>query len=718
MGLSLDLGALVVGDLVILTVGALAWRRNYHSGAAQSFFGASLTFAYWLTINYFSVQLYSLGLASWLTHLTYMGGLWAMLVACYFCYRFPVERQPGKGTHAIFLGVLVIGSVFSYSRLVVDHISYHGQQLVISPGPAYVVYGLLLTGVALAAMVALRHNYAQADLAQRNQTRYAAFGVGLGAFFAIFFNVVLVLFNPAWGSPLVNVLITLLIVLFLGYGLIRHRYTDVHRLTAWLFTFVGCFALLAGALLVVNLELINTYRHSAVAQRTGILIAATILIFMIQPIRRQLKLLGDRLLDVGWYDSQALLNTVGTMLAGELHLTPLLDNSLHYLGTELRVTGGELLALEVGTTKISRRALFGRWKHRAHAIEAAVLTGSEEIIIFDELPSNHPLLNTLRYHGVGICVPLRTRGHTVGYLLLGFKQRGDIFSEKDIAVLRIVASQLAVAIVSAQAFEQINQFNNTLQAEISAATVNLRTAHEKLQLDDRLKTEFIILTSHNLRTPLSVVKGYTSLLEETELNEQQRTLLASLKGGTDRLSQFTEDLLAIDSIVAGKPLVLEPVSAAAILLPLAKEGQDLAQAKQLEFKTDLQLQDVMIDANDIRLSGAIRNLLDNACKFTATGQISLSASFEDDKLKIIVADTGIGIAGDELPNLFARFHRATDTMHYEYDGEGIGLYLTNLVIKQHEGDITVRSRLGHGSTFIITLPARLEATASTPDPAA
>jgi two-component system phosphate regulon sensor histidine kinase PhoR len=107
----------------------------------------------------------------------------------------------------------------------------------------------------------------------------------------------------------------------------------------------------------------------------------------------------------------------------------------------------------------------------------------------------------------------------------------------------------------------------------------------------------------------------------------------------------------------------------------------------------------------VHLRSAIYNLLDNALKFTAEqGQIELSLAHVADAIQIVTKDNGVGIAPEEINKLFTKFHRGTSTLNYNYEGTGIGLYLTKLIITEHGGTIAVQSELGKGSTFTITLP--------------
>lgn len=702
MVLSLDLIALSGGNIAMMAVGALVWKRNPASSSARSFFIATVAFSIWLTFNYLSIQPFSQEVADFMMRMSYTSGVWLMVIAWYFCYQFPHDRRPKLWLRLTAALTFIIGSIFSYSSLNIAGVRVEGSTVFMEPGTFYIVYGILLGGLAAACLVSLWRNYSKSGLLQRNQIRYVAFGVALSSAISITFNVVLVpILGTSWGSVTANVLVILPLVTFLGYALIRHRYTEIHRMLSWLTTYIISLLILTGWLWMAETTLPQIYPDSVTAQRVGLLIAILAALIALQPLVRTVRRRADHIFSVGWYDSQLFLNEMGAMLAGENKLSPLINNSLEAICTRLGVVGGQLVVLH--ENKHYESAFFGA--SQPLATSKPNLSKSHQILVADELPANSSLVKDFAHHGWRIGVPLETRGQRVGYLFLGIKRQGDIFTPKDLGVLQILSNQLAVAIVSAQAFDQISAFNTTLQKQVEEATASLRSANEKLQVEDRMKTEFIILTSHNLRTPLSIIKGYISLLEDTKMDANQTKLLGSMKEGLGRLSQFTEDLLAIDALTAGKQLVLEPVKMKDILEPLIKDANDTADSKDLAFVDTIdEVAEETINANSLRLSGAIRNVLDNAFKFTKEGQVSLIAIKRSTIVQITISDSGIGISKDELPNLFTRFHRATSALQYDYDGEGIGLYLASLVIKEHGGSIEAHSKLGKGSQFIITLP--------------
>lgn len=241
----------------------------------------------------------------------------------------------------------------------------------------------------------------------------------------------------------------------------------------------------------------------------------------------------------------------------------------------------------------------------------------------------------------------------------------------------------------------VNSMANSLKADIA-----------KLKELDTMKSEFMMITAHNLRTPLTIIRNYLELLaEELKDDKSNQESVAVVQANVERLGVFAEDVLTVSTIENGKQILqLKPLPIDKILGTIVSEFTDYARHKQLNFTAEINAKgDVAISKPHFR--SAIWNLLDNAAKFTAEGgNVKLEALQADNKYIVIISDSGIGIAEDELPKLFTKFHRATDTLKYNYEGVGIGLYSTKLIISQHGGTIEVNSELGKGTTFTITLP--------------
>ncbi|HEY5267991.1 MAG TPA: HAMP domain-containing sensor histidine kinase, partial [Candidatus Saccharimonadales bacterium] len=245
----------------------------------------------------------------------------------------------------------------------------------------------------------------------------------------------------------------------------------------------------------------------------------------------------------------------------------------------------------------------------------------------------------------------------------------------------------------------------SVEAIVEFRTKALVDAQSRLKAADQLKTEFIMLTSHNLRTPLAIAKGYAEILTtQHPVSETDKPMIDGLNNGLERLGKIVEDLLTISSIESGSQITLDETNFQELIEPLIQETKDLALTRKDEFIVNLHAGDVKVKANAERLQGALRNVLNNACKFTENGTVELNTSRSDNKLIISISDTGIGIDPTELPKLFTKFHRAANALTGGYEGKGIGLYLTKLVIEEHGGKLSVVTQPNQGATFTIELP--------------
>lgn len=266
----------------------------------------------------------------------------------------------------------------------------------------------------------------------------------------------------------------------------------------------------------------------------------------------------------------------------------------------------------------------------------------------------------------------------------------------------------------AESLERLATEKQNVEHIVEVRTQALRKAHEDLKAADQLKTEFIVLSSHNLRTPLAALMAGIDLLQATKLPPaMQKATIASLGESIQSLSHLVDNILTISQLEAGDQLILKPEETHTIFDTLLDEARRTAKAKKLEFTADIDAPaGVLINCNILRLQNAFRSILDNAFKFTKNGSVSLSICVRQGKMQVIVKDSGIGISDQEIAKLFTKFHRGTDTYQFNYQGEGIGLYFTKLVIEEHGGTIGVVSKLKQGTTVTVDLPVINESTRS------
>lgn len=229
----------------------------------------------------------------------------------------------------------------------------------------------------------------------------------------------------------------------------------------------------------------------------------------------------------------------------------------------------------------------------------------------------------------------------------------------------------------------------------------------KLREVDKLKSEFMMIASHNLRTPLSVMRGNIDNAPYAKSTDELKAIIANVQDGVVRLHLLAEDLLTIATLEAGgEKMRKSPVEVKKFIDATVSEFELLAKQKQLAWQfTNTVPGDLELDLNQANMRSALGNLIDNAIKFSKeNGSVKVNCRLAGDQLVFTVADTGIGIAADEIPKLFTKFHRGTSPLIYDYEGVGIGLYLTKLIVEEHGGQVTVDSEADRGSTFTVTLP--------------
>ena len=352
-------------------------------------------------------------------------------------------------------------------------------------------------------------------------------------------------------------------------------------------------------------------------------------------------------------------------------------------------------------------------KHTRGEIAKAVKHA--EMIQTHELPElfgphtrkNKALESTLGIKNFFIC-PLQVRDEVVGVLILGTSE-----ADRDIsAIRRDLIGRLAGTVGIA--------IDNTLLYEKSQeATARLRQANNKLKDLDKAKDEFISMASHQLRTPLTTIKGYLSMMLEGdagEISETQKQFVGYAFEGADRMVNLIADLLNVSRLSAGRFMIeAKPSDLGKIVEDEVRQLQSHAAAKKLKLIYNAPKQALpIISLDDGKTRQVIMNFIDNAIYYTKEGKITVTASRVDKAIRVTVQDTGIGVPPAAQKKLFSKFFRAENAQTVRPDGTGLGLYLAKRVIEDQGGTIIFESAEGKGSTFGFELPLSPATPTSSP----
>lgn len=242
------------------------------------------------------------------------------------------------------------------------------------------------------------------------------------------------------------------------------------------------------------------------------------------------------------------------------------------------------------------------------------------------------------------------------------------------------------------------------RGEVVSAVAVFRDVTEVIEFD-RLKDQFIRVVAHELKTPLTVLKGYAELLERTpEDQPASRAALGAVVRGADRIDRIVQDMLELSQILTGT-LALEPTEVDLSEL-VTRVVRRLAPGLS-RHRIHVQTVPAPVRADPARIEQVLMRVLDNAVRYSpAGGEVRLQVRRENDTVEVSVQDQGVGIPEDKHVRVFQRFYRAhTDTPH-DYGGLGVGLFLSREIIARHGGEMWFESREGVGSTFHFRLPAR------------
>jgi signal transduction histidine kinase len=216
--------------------------------------------------------------------------------------------------------------------------------------------------------------------------------------------------------------------------------------------------------------------------------------------------------------------------------------------------------------------------------------------------------------------------------------------------------------------------------------------------------------SHELRTPLNSVLGFTEMLVDGlygDLPEKAKTALARIETNGKHLLGLINDVLDLSKIEAGQlQLAIDDYVPGQIVRSAATVTEPLARAKGLTLATKVAEGMPIGRGDERRLTQVLINLVGNAVKFTDAGSVDIVALVADGKLEISVRDTGPGIAPEHQERIFEEFQQVDDSNTRKKGGSGLGLAISKRIIEMHGGTISVRSALGAGSTFTITVPVR------------
>ncbi len=286
-----------------------------------------------------------------------------------------------------------------------------------------------------------------------------------------------------------------------------------------------------------------------------------------------------------------------------------------------------------------------------------------------------------------VAVPLLRSGRALGALGIRSYEPTVAYSEDDARMLALFADQAAAALTTVEAFTRQRQ------------------AVEQLERLNRAKSEFVSIVSHEFRTPLTGIQGFSEMMRDEELGlEEMREYAGDINKDAQRLNRMIDEMLDLDRMESGRMTIHpEPMDLNTVVDEAVSRVRPNAPNHTL--RVDLQSDLPPIKADRDRLTQVASNLLSNAVKYSPTGgQITVTTRADGDQLRLDVRDEGLGIPPDALETIFERYSRVDSQATKDIPGTGLGLPIVRQIVQLHGGKVWAESELGRGSVFHVLLP--------------
>lgn len=613
----------------------------------------------------------------------------------------------------LFLGGLttIVFSIASFTPNIVNNVRY-SDGIIFTDGPLLPYYGFFAAFNFIAGTFFLLKKYGKLNYQEKQQSLYLAYGFSISSIIAVFFNLIIPNIPSVPGTiSRIGIYGNIILVLTVSYAIIKHRLLDIKLIVARTVTYSLLVVIVSlfyiGSAILIGNTFLKTNTTSA--QLIEFTILTIIVAFTFQPLRKFLEKSTDKIFFKQDYDSNQLLSALTKVMAETILIDDIAHNLLKHLIAEMRITRGAFVLTDGGKIFVTETQGFSKEPVYSEK-DVFSIQALDKILIFEEIDEG-PIKDLMRKLDVTVVIPLKTQVDHVGILLLGEKASGEIYSQKDVNVLEIFTPEAAISFENAKSVEKIRRFNITLKEQVERATKDLRSANAQLKDLDKLKDEFLSIASHDLRTPMTAIKGYLWMALNGRAgkiqNDALKRYLDISYASSERMISLINDLLNVSRIKAGRmQMIFEDIDFKTIVDQVFAELTSKATEKNIElnYKADKTLPHVIADKQ--KLAEVLQNLVGNALKFTPEkGKITIAAKTKGKQIQIDVTDTGVGLSKEDSAKLFEKYSRVEQSYAAAKTtgGTGLGLYITKNYIEMHGGKIWLESQLGKGTTFSFTL---------------
>lgn len=715
---------MTLSALLVLFSGIATWvlgsvvlsSRQQNSGRIPFFVFAAGMGTWAILISLFSVTTSS-DLAGWLARGYYVAAL--ILIYGFLLFSISVSRATKyfkRWSPLLFgLPVLALSLLIVLTDNLISNILIGDHNTVELGLDWYLVYcGVFVIYSGLAFWALMSSIAGETVQLRRDQYGLIAKAMCISLPGGAFFNLILPLLGN-YELILVGPLFTLPIVIAVFYAIMRHSLFDIRLAFVRTVTYVLSLTTLAIVYSLLALAvsyIVFSQQLVAINQSVVTVFLVLVLSFIFQPVKRFFDQITNQLFYRDNYKSDDFYAELNQVLTSTTELRTLLDRTIHLIEKTLNSTQTFfLIRVNSDQNKFIGTAHHSRLTKREVAVlDEYVNTSEQSIVLTNMLHEGSDLFKIFTKHKIAVALPLEREEAEISYMLLGPKHSRN-YAERDIRLLDTIADELVIAIQNALSVQMIEDLNATLQQRVNEATKELRASNKELQRLDAAKDEFVSMASHQLRTPLTSVKGYISMVLEGDagkLTPMQHKLLQEAFTSSERMVHLINDFLNVSRLQTGKFMIdLRQVDLVRIARQEVDGLQTTANAHDLKLRFRSKVNALVLQIDENKIRQVIMNFIDNAIYYSPRGStITVEIAVVDGSATLEVHDKGMGVPASEQSRLFTKFYRASNARKQRPDGTGVGLFLAKKVVDSHGGGLIFESEVGKGSTFGFRLPVK------------
>ncbi len=700
------------------SIGLAVYLKNTKSWTNRFFLSLALIICLYIVVNYLSLhppgqtvlsQLFWIRVVMFVA--SFMSPILFLLV-----HTFPEgEIQFSRSMLILIFAAMLVAAGLSLSPFVFSDIQYLNGQLVPIPGLGMIFFIANFVGFLILSFINLFIKYREAFGQQRAKVTYLLFGV-VGTFSLMtIFTVGFIVVAKNSAGIILGPIFPVILMAAIGYAIVRHRFLDIQPVIARAVSFAIFFLLFALSYAFLFLIVFKQFLAVSISTSALSLFMALTVVAMLsfQPLAFQIKKWTSRYFLRAVYDQDELLSRLTHIMAENIDLIGLTRGILDVVMKSMRISRAAFLIVSGHQIKgVHGIGYEFAPEHYSNLEKLLHETKGKSHFILDELKEGS-LKNIFRDLEVAFAVPIRVGKNEVAILILGQKLSGESYYASDIDVLDVFAAEAGIAIENAEAYEEIKQFNKELEGKVDERTHELKES-QKRELDKalsiaKLKDEYVFLAAHELRTPVTVIRGFLEMINDSKsrVSKDIKGSLLSIGEASEHLNDLLNDLLEIARAEAGTTKIITvPIDVLPVISLVAKDLAAVAWKRKIQItvKPVSGLRHVLADEG--KLKEVLMNLIGNAVKYNRDGgSVTVNTELVDGKIVVEVQDTGYGIPKDQQLRIFEKFFRAQTKEVQEITGTGLGLFIVKMLVEKMGGSVWFKSEEGKGSVFSFSVPA-------------